>query len=94
MRPKNLRILLGLLQPIARVFVSWLGFDNGNLEIASIAKQVIGTLLLSALGLISYYDYATICEVLLLCKRVGLIVPARLDKPGHDIFSAGICFIQ
>jgi hypothetical protein len=82
------------LQSVAGFPVHWLGLDNGYLEIPSKAEQIIGTLLFSAFGLISYYYDSPVREILLLCKRMGLIIPARLDKPGLYIFSAGIRFIQ
>ena len=78
----------------ARVSVNWLGFDNSDLKITSKAEQVIGALLLSAFGLVSYDYDSPVCEILLLCKRMGLIIPARLDESGLYIFSAGIRFIQ
>ncbi|MCK9565551.1 MAG: hypothetical protein M0Q43_05825 [Methanothrix sp.] len=82
-----------MLQPIARVFVFGFGFNNGNLEITCIAKQVIGALVAFSFRLIAYNKYAAICKALLSCERMGLIVPTCLDESGLHIFSAGIRFI-
>ena len=62
---ENLRVLFGLLKPVAGFLVSGLGFYNSDGEIASVAQKVIGALLRATADFAASDDDAPVSEGLL-----------------------------
>src|SRR5262249_13943 len=85
-------VFLGLLKSIAGGAVCRFGFHNGDGEIATVAKQVIGTLLLASDGPVAHDHNAPIGEAFLLTDLT--VFPAGAIELRKHICSASVRFVD
>ena len=88
---QNLRVFLGLLQTVTCGPISCLRLNDGDGEIAAIAKQIIGTLLRAADRSIADEHNPAIGEALLFTDL--RVFPARTVELGNHVRPAGVRFI-
>ena len=87
-------VVARLLDGIGGRLVGGLGFDDGQVEVAGIAQQVVHALgRLPDEALANRHD-PPISDGALLRDPMRLVVPARFLEQGHNEFAAGICFGQ
>src|SRR5271157_34800 len=92
LKPKDVRVLFGLLKPVRRSPVGCLGLNDREREIPGVAEQIVRPLLRPPRYPGAGDDDATVRKRLLLADLV--LRPARRMKLRDDVSATGVGFVQ
>jgi hypothetical protein len=91
-KAENLRVLLGLLEPVGRIRVKRLGLYDCDWEIAPVAEKLIQTFLRTPFHLAARDHNTAIGKTFLFAYLI--VCPARSIEFRQDVAAAGIGFSE
>ncbi len=92
-KAEDLRVVLGLLEPIAGGPVAGLCLDHGDGHVGPVTQQIVGSLARPSTRAGAGDDDAAIGERYLLAQTMRLVVPTSLLQLWDDQPTAGIGFV-
>jgi len=92
LEPKDLGIVLRLLQPVRRLLVARLGFNDRDWVVGPVPEDVVGTLLLAPSRRTGNERHPSVGKGSLLVDRVRRVIPPRTLQQWNDQLAAGVGF--